>query len=306
MVWVLGLLIAAIVVTLVLVFVRRPEKARSAEVRKRYALEVDGAKRIPLAADRPSAPPAAPLAEIDARGVHAGGDASRTGAANWLVDLVREDPSPLPPIRPPASGIGGQIVRTPDGEAVITTPPFALRTQMLTTRLGRFINRLSGRLPAWMIACPRVRLDSLVTPTPPDGRDPDDWSQWRRRVRLRAVDVVICDRRSWRPILAITLQPVGRFGRGDSSNGRLAALAIGGGRDRMIDEVLAHVGLPLVVATGHMAEDWKLIAPYVEQAILRGVSEEEIVAADDARARPDPDAAVNLLRMDADKGWLLE
>lgn len=301
MVWVLGILLAATVITLVLAFVRRPEKSRSAELRKRYAIDEASALRIPLAEPQDKTPSPSPLAEIPADG---SGGSSRTGVSNWLADRAREA-APLDP-RPPKSGVGGTIVTTPEGETVVTTPPFALRHQVLSSRLGRFVNGLGKRLPAWMVACPRVRLEALVIPTPPDGRDADDWSQWRRRVRLRAVDVVVCDRRTWKPVLAIMLKPAGRFGRSDGTNGQLTALTVGGGRDRMIDEVLTHVGLTLVHASGRIADDWPLISPYIEQAILRSPTDEEMFAADQTRSRPEPDAAVNLLKMDADKGWLLE
>lgn len=314
MVWILGILVAAIVATLVFAAVRRPEKSRAAELRKRYSIEPGDAARIPLAADKPPAPPPTPIAEIPFVGHgHSGSTGTpifererttaRTVSSNWLGDRARED-EPLPA---PGPAIGGRIVRTADGETVITTPPFALREQMVSSRLGRFVNGLNKRLPVWMIACPRVRLETLVTPTPPDGRDADDWGQWRRRVRLRAVDVVVCDRRNWKPVLAIMLKPATRFGRSDGTNGTVTALSIGGGRDQLIDEVLTHVGLTLVHASGKLTDDWRLIAPYVEQAILKSASEEDLLAAtEEARDRPDPDAAVKLLKLDGEKGWLLE
>ena len=44
-----------------------------------------------------------------------------------------------------------------------------------------------------------------------------------------------------------------------------------------------------------------------EQAILKTPNEEDLMlATEDTHGRPDPAAAVKLLRMDDDKGWLLE
>lgn len=80
-------------------------------------------------------------------------------------------------------------------------------------------------------------------------------------------------------------------------------MQIGGGKDRIFDEVLNAVGLPLIRGTGRFADDWAMIRPYIENAILPAPSEDEL--ADEAR-RARPDGAVSLLRMDDNKGWLLE
>jgi hypothetical protein len=165
--------------------------------------------------------------------------------------------------------------------------------------VGRFVNGLSRRLPAWVIVCPRVRLDTLIVPTKPkiagEG-DAADWRDWRRRVRVRALDLVLCDRRTWRPLVAVLfdLRKI------------VDARAIAGGQDRMIDEVLNHVGLPLLHLTGDIVADWPLIQPYVEESILHHLTDEELLDASN-RARPiDGDGAVTLLRMDQEKGWVLE
>lgn len=303
MVWVLGILLVLIVAALVYGFSGSARREKSDALRRRYAIDETNAPRIPLAAEAPPPPP--PVPDFDSIPFTDGEPGpARTVSSNWLGDLARDQP----PATPATNGvIGGRIVQTADGESIITTPPFALRPQMASNRLGRFVNGLSKRLPAWIIACPRVRLEALVTPTPPDGRDPEDWSQWRRRVRVRAVDVVLCDRRTWKPVLAIMLKPASRLSRNSGTNGTVTALTFGGGQDRMIDEVLLHVGLDLVHASGRIAEDWPLIQPYVDQSILKTPADEDLLlATEDTLARPDPDAAVNLLRMDGEKGWLLE
>lgn len=307
--WVLGILVAAIVAMLVYAATRRPEEKHASEVRKRYAISLSDGPRIPLAEEKPSAPT---VPEDNGAAFPLDDDRTtpRTVTSNWLGDLARpgDDSTAGGVIQPEPPAVGGRIVQTPDGEAVITTPPFALRPQMLSNRLGRYTNAVNKRLPAWMIACPRVRLESLVTPTPPDGRDADDWGQWRRRVRLRAVDLVVCDRRTWRPILAIMLNPATRASRrADGANGTATALTFGGGRDSMIDEVLAHVGLTLIHGSGKLADDWPMIEPYLGEAILRSHGEEDLLlATEDPHGRPDPDAAVSLLKLDGDEGWALQ
>lgn len=268
--WILGALVLAIIAALVAATVKSPIARRAeAQRRRRYEL-LDSAQRLPLAGTSPSAdsPQDEQPAELSL--------ALRPGS---LRDLATE--------RSPAStdtpGIG-RLVMTPDGESILTHPPFALRPALFTRRIGRFVALLSRRLPAWVVCCPRVRLDTLVTPTPPDGRDPADWRQWRQRVRVRSVDLVLCDRRTWQPLLAILFEPPGGT----------AITKVAGGRDRMIDEVLNAVGLPVVHASGRFAADWPMIRPYVDQAILPSLSDESLAAADPAR-RLDPEAAGSLL-----------
>lgn len=304
--WIFAILVLAIMATAVVAAVAHPRKSRTAERRRRYALDAQNDERIPLAPEREPAT----RAEVPDQGTPIWASSPQHAVGKRLIDMVRaSEPRVAEDPPAPALAVAAKLVQTPDGEAILTAPPFALRSHIFTRRIGRYYNGLSRRLPAWVVACPRMRLETLVTPTPPDGRDPDDWAQWRRRVRLRAIDIVIVDRRRWKPVLAIMLEPSPgvKFSRAGSANGTSTALAIGGGQDRMIDEVLAHVGLPLVRGSGDLAQDWAMIEPYINESILRTVSDDEALAASDAAAsRPDPDAAVNLLRMDADKGWMLE
>lgn len=301
---VFGVILLLIMAAIVAAVVLRPAKSKAADHRRRFALDDAGQPRIPLAPERADPPPVSipdflPPPEPAAP------------RANRLIDRALDSASPasIDEPAPDSPAIGGRIVDTPDGEIIITSPPFALRPQLFNRRLGRYYNGLTRRLPIWVVACPRMRLDALVTPTAPDGRDPDDWAQWRRRVRMRAIDFVLCDRRTWKPLAAIMIEPPpgGRFTRRSGSNGTTTALVLAGGQDRMIDELLAHVGLPLIRGTGDLSEDWPVIEPYVNEAIL-GTSAEptDIESAIATSRRPDPDAAVNLLKLDGDEGWLLE
>lgn len=302
--WILAILVVGIVVTIVVAVVARPAGGRAAERRRRYAIEASG-PRIPLAPER----------EAEVRGGMENGTAifeppaARPEMRNRLTDQARDSAPEPEPARSGGRGAGiGKIVDTPDGEMVLTTPPFELRAQVFSKRVGKYFNGLTRRLPVWVVACPRMRMESLVTPTPPDGRDPDDWAHWRRRVRLRAIDIVLCDRRTWKPILAIMLEPSSgkRFARRTGSNGTTTALVLGGGQDRMIDEVLAHVGIPLIRGSGHLTEDWALIEPYVNEAILPTMGDDAYHEATSAGIeRPTPDAAVRLLMMDEERGGLL-
>jgi hypothetical protein len=84
------------------------------------------------------------------------------------------------------------------------------------------------------------------------------------------------------------------------------ARAVGGGRDRMTDEVLNHVGLPLLHLTGDIVADWPMIQPYVEESILRHITDEELLDGSNRASPVAGDGAVTLLRMDQEKGWVLE
>ncbi len=252
------------------------------ERRKRYAIQ-ETSERIPIAPERTAPEPPPPIAETP--------PPVRPAADHRAVQPEDHGEPPAPP--PPVSG---RMVNTPNGEMILTTPPFALRDAIFGNLVGRFVNGLYRRVPAWVIVCPRVRMDTLVVPTPPDGRDPTDWREWRKRVRLRSLDLVLCDRRTWKPLVAVMFDA-------RPTNAR----AVGGGRDRMTDEVLSHVGLPLLHLTGDIVADWPLIQPYVEQSILRHVGEEEVMEATMQRESPvDADSAGTLLRLDSEKGWLLE
>lgn len=246
---VLGLISAACAA--VMLRTHRHREAERAQRRRRFRLE-ETPDRIPLRADDPHAP------------------ARQSTFTDRLRDL--EALTQPPPNTPPPAG--ARLVRTIDGDATITDPPFELRASMLSLRTGRFINRLTRRLPPWIVACPRVRLDSLVLATNPAGKDLDDWRAWRTRARFRAIDVVLCDRRSWRPILAIVMErrhkPVILATHTDGvARSADAAQALGGrGGDRILEEILYQARLPLVFASGDFSSDWPLIAPYVDEAIL--------------------------------------
>lgn len=280
--WALAVVGVALVVTIAMAVARKQRNQREAAeaTRRRFNIPASD-ERIPLAPESEAAVPAAPIE-----------------TAGGFIPQPPQSPRPLV-IDEPAVAPSGRLVNTPDGEMMLTTPPFALRDTIFRPSVGRFVNSLSRRLPDWVIVCPRVRLDTLVVPTKPKlegGEDAADWREWRKRVRVRSLDLVLCDRRSWRPLVAVLFDA-----RGDVN-----ARTIAGGHDRMIDEVLSHVGLPLLHLTGNITADWPLIQPYVEESILRHLSDEELLDASN-RARPiDGDGAVTLLRMDQEKGWVLE
>jgi len=297
--WVLGILVAAIVVAMIVALGTSGPGARARRARRqRYQLE-DSASRIPLAANAAPAAAPQPLEEL--------APISRPYDGAPPAPFARaESPEPLGRGAAPL----GRMVMTPDGEMILTQPPFALREAIFTRKAGRYVAAMYRRLPPWVVVCPRVRLDSLLSPTKPDGRDAADWRTWRHRVRMRSLDFVLCDRRTWKPLLAVIIEgapgaandPVQK--PGSAPGGAPGeAMKIGGGKDRIVDEVLGAVGLPLIRGTGRFNEDWAMIRPYVETAILPSPSEADM--ADEAR-RARPNAAVSLLRMDDQKGWLLE
>lgn len=291
-VWILGILLAAIVVAVAVAIGTSGPGARARrERRQRFQLNETG-ERIELAAERVSPPPVAAPGEIDP--VSRPYSPPETAVSANVPIAETQDPRPAKkPI--------GRMVMTPDGEAILTTPPFELCDAIFTRRAGRYVSSLYRRLPPWVVVCPKVRLDSLLTPTRPDGRDAEDWRTWRHRVRSRSIDFVLCDRRTWKPLLAVIIE--GAAGAAPDSASASDAMKLGGGKDRIIDEVLGAVGLPFIRGTGRFAEDWAMIRPYVENAILPAPTEEQIT--DEAR-RARPNGAVSLLRMDDTKGWLLE
>lgn len=281
--WILGALALSALVAAVYAVATAGPKARAREMRRKRFHLPESAERIGLAPER---------ATEAVRGV------VETPAPAQQRRPRRPDaegrPGPVETHDPrPAAGSMGRLVETPDGEASLTTPPFQLREAIFSNKSGRYVAAIYRRVPPWVMVCPKVRLDSLLIPTPPDGRDAEDWRTWRQRVRVRSIDLVLCDRRTWRPMLAIIID-----------HSAPDTHALGGGRDRIVDEVLGAVGLPFIRGTGRFVDDWPRIRPYVEQAILPA-AEDAPEAADEAR-RARPGGAVALLRMDEQKGWLLE
>jgi hypothetical protein len=225
-----------------------------AERRRRYALH-ETEERVPFAPPPMPAPP--PVIRDDlaspqpAPGTTEGTRIFEDSLATVRVEGFMLADEPSLDVPPP---VEGRMVLTPDGEMIITTPPFRLRESILSPREAAYAAAISRRLPRGLALCPKVRLETLLTPTPPDGRDPEDWRTWRRRVRMRAVDFVICDTRggAWRPLIAVEVD-----------RSPMAIHKIGGGVDRMIDEVLTAVGLPFVRCTGEPEADWPMIEPYL-------------------------------------------
>ncbi|MBL0921143.1 MAG: DUF2726 domain-containing protein [Phycisphaerales bacterium] len=152
-------------------------------------------------------------------------------------------------------GWGARTVQTPDGPMVLTTPPFRLRKSIMNYRERSYARAVSVMLPSGYVMCPQVRLESLLTPMHPDGRPVEDFRNWRRRVRMRAVDFVICRLPEWSPIVAMEIEK------------EKSAKAFA--RDRMIDETLAEAGLPLIRCSGSPQEDWAMIRPYLKPTAAR-------------------------------------
>ncbi len=293
---ILAFLVLMAIASVVVVVVTRTDERKRQERRRRFEL-TDTGERIPLAPPLPE-PTDQPASE-EVAAFLASGPLVPVGPGDNLAGTRTEiEPDPeVIPLVPEAEGRSplGRFVHTPDGEMLLTTPPFRLRETIMSRRNGRYTLALLRRLPPWLVISPKVRLDSILTPTTPDGRDPDDWRQWRHRVRVRAIDLLLCDRRTWQPVLAIMIdhQPHAK------------ATAIAGGKDRIIDEVLASVGLPLVRGTGSFKDDWPVIRPYVEQATLASPLHQDEDALHGGQGW-DASAAVTLLRMDDEQGWLLE
>ena len=173
------------------------------------------------------------------------GDAlSRSRVREWseqdLGWLLREE-------KPPS-----RRVMTPNGPMELTSPPFRLRASVLSSRERWYARSISVKLPSGFVVCPKVRLESLLDPLPPDDRSVEDWREWRQRVRLRAVDFVICRMPDWEPVVAVLIDAPERSASTVQT-------------DRLIDETLAQVGLPFIRCSGSPRTDWPMIAPYVKR-----------------------------------------
>lgn len=149
---------------------------------------------------------------------------------------------------------GARLVMTPDGPMLLTRAPFRLKRSVMSHRERQFARALAVKLPSGYVACPQVRLDGLVTPMNPRGWDARDWATWRRRVRMRAVDIVICRLPEWTPVVALDITPTEHDARSAP-------------RDGIAAEVCAEVGLPVVRCSRSPSEDWKLIEPYVRDEV---------------------------------------
>jgi hypothetical protein len=283
-----------VVVSVVIIVVTRQDEAKRARRRHRFEL-TDTGQRLPLAGEKPPEPPPRPIQEIAAfvaadserEPFPSAPDLARTRAESALLDDA------------PPEGVRGRFVTTPEGESLLTSPPFKRRDAIFSRRHGKYALSLVRRIPPWLTVCPKVRLDTLVAPTSPDGRDPEDWREWRRRVRMRSVDLLLVDQRTWAPLLAIMLD----------REHPAAATTVGAGRDNIVDEVLGVIGIPLIRATGSLKNDWPAIRPYVEQAMLpagEDADREPSALSADAGHAWDASAVVKLLRIDDERGGLLE
>jgi hypothetical protein len=286
---VLLILMVMVVVSVIIIVVTRREETRREAQRRRFEL-TDSGERVPLAP--PSAPKAAPK-PIEEIAAFVGTEAARP----VVLDETRtEQPADAVTADESAAVVRGRFVQSADGEMLLTTPPFKLRGSIYSKRHGRYALGLIRRLPPWLTVCPKVRLDTIVSPTSPDGRDPDDWREWRRRVRVRSVDLLLVDHRTWEPLLAIMLE----------REHPTSASKLGAGKDRMIDEVLAAIGLPMIRGTGSLKDDWSAIRPYVEQAMLPSGEDSDREPSMLGGATWDSSAVVKLLRMDDERGGLLD
>lgn len=157
----------------------------------------------------------------------------------------------------PSEHVESRTVMTPDGPLALTRPPFKLRKSILTLREREYAASIAVRMPGGFVMCPQVRLDALLTPTSPKGRPIDDWRNWRRRVRLRAVDFVICRMGDWSPVVALEIEPRERKATAET-------------RDRMTDEALHEAGLALIRCSGDPDQDWAMIEPYLTDPVASG------------------------------------
>ena len=111
-------------------------------------------------------------------------------------------------------------------------------------------------------------------------------------------DLLLCDRRDFRPVLAILWN---RPARGGTLVERLRRPDGGPAGDRLIEEILRQVALPVVHASGSLSQDWSQIAPYIDEAILP--TRDPCIEGDGAEdLRVSPVAASRLIQMTGEDG----
>ncbi len=167
----------------------------------------------------------------------------------WTVDQMR---TLLDYPEQPKEGGWPRRVMTPNGPMDLTAPPFRLRHSSRSWRERAYARAITARMPSGYVLCPQLRLDSLLVPVKPGDRAAEDWRTWRQRVRVRAIDFVVCRLPDWAPILAIEVDLANSGGLQDTN-------------DKMTLETLAEVGLPLVRCSGSPEKDWPMIEPYVPE-----------------------------------------
>lgn len=160
------ILLAMVTGAIVIVVVSKTDEKRRSQRLRRFELR-DTGERLPLAAPPSEAAPAEPPKEDGTylfNGVRVNaGTVSKDPRAE-----IEPDPGFIPePTEEHKSAPHGRFVNTPDGEMLLTEPPFRLRETLFTKRNGRYAQALLRRLPPWLMICPRVRLDSILTPHQP-------------------------------------------------------------------------------------------------------------------------------------------
>lgn len=120
-------------------------------------------------------------------------------------------------------------VAAPDAHAAAAPLPYRVRADFLSAAEAAFIQVLQHAVGARFWLCPKVNLNDLLFVP----RGPDEVA-WRNRIAQKHVDVVLCDRHTLRPLLAIELD--------DRSHERPDRVA----RDVFVNEVFAVAQLPLL------------------------------------------------------------
>ncbi len=141
---------------------------------------------------------------------------------------------------------GGTRAATP----LRVRPRFCVRDDFMSPAELSFYHVLRQRVGDAYVICPKVSLGDLFFAVHPDRRVAFGM---RNRIDRKHADLVICD--------PLTLRPLGAIELDDSSHARTRRRQ----RDRLVDEVFAVAGLPLVrvpVRRGYTAAD-------VERVIAR-------------------------------------
>lgn len=150
----------------------------------------------------------------------------------WLSRLLGKlfGTAPVPPPTDPmAHGPLPVPVAAPDAPTVAAPLPYRVRADFLSAAEAAFIQVLQHAVGERFWLCPKVNLNDLFFVP----RGPDEVA-WRNRIAKKHVDVVLCDRHTLHPLVAIELD--------DRSHARPDRIA----RDVFVNEVFAVAQLPLL------------------------------------------------------------
>ncbi len=184
---------------------------------------------------------------------------SPSQSQNWFTRFLGTlfgAPTTPPPVVPPSRDVShvpahvGTAPHAPDAPLAATPLPYRVRADFLSAAEAAFLHVLQQAVGEQFWLCPKVNLNDLFFVP----RGPDEVA-FRNRIAKKHVDVVLCDRHTLRPQLAIELD--------DRSHERPDRVA----RDVFVNEVFATAQLPLLRVPVQRTYNVQHLATLIEQAL---------------------------------------